>query len=143
MRGERFMLDTNMFVYMALDYDAIDRDVKAIIEDPNATFCMSVESIKELIVAYRNKGLGSKRWKTPEEMVRAIRNEFYIDVLPLTFDDVATYSSMTINEPQGHKDPSDHIIIAQAIHLHLPLISSDSRFEFYRSQGLDLIYNRK
>jgi len=25
----------------------------------------------------------------------------------------------------------------------MPLISSDRRFEFYRGQGLDLIFNRK
>jgi hypothetical protein len=26
---------------------------------------------------------------------------------------------------------------------HLPLISSDTRFPFYRKQGLDLIFNKK
>ena len=30
-----------------------------------------------------------------------------------------------------------------AITEHLPLISSDTRFEFYRNQGLDLIFNKK
>ena len=54
-----------------------------------------------------------------------------------------TYAKMQINEQQGHKDPSDHIIIAQAITEHLPLISSDTRFPFYRKQGLDLIVNEK
>ena len=34
-------------------------------------------------------------------------------------------------------------IIAHAITEHLPLISSDTRFSFYRSQGLDLIFNEK
>lgn len=47
------------------------------------------------------------------------------------------------NEAQGHKDPSDHVIIAHAMTEHLPLISSDTRFEFHRKQGLDLIFNRK
>ena len=50
---------------------------------------------------------------------------------------------MQINEAQGHKDPSDHVIIAQAITENMPLISSDKRFEFYRTQGLDLIQNHK
>ena len=27
--------------------------------------------------------------------------------------------------------------------LHMPLISSDTRFPFYRRQGLDFIYNEK
>lgn len=54
-----------------------------------------------------------------------------------------TYAQLRINEAQGHKDPSDHVIIAHAITEHLPLISSDTRFEFYRKQGLDLIFNQK
>lgn len=54
-----------------------------------------------------------------------------------------TYAKMEINEAQGHKGPSDHVIIAHTITEHLPLISSDTRFEFYRNQGFDLIFNRK
>ena len=53
------------------------------------------------------------------------------------------YDHMEINESQGHKDPSDHVIIAHALTEHLPLISSDTRFELYRKQGLDLIVNKK
>ena len=37
----------------------------------------------------------------------------------------------------------DTNIIAHAITERLPLISSDTRFEFYRNQGLDLIFNEK
>lgn len=37
----------------------------------------------------------------------------------------------------------DHIIIAHAITEHIPLISDDSKFEFYKKQGLDLILNKK
>ena len=53
-----------------------------------------------------------------------------------------TYAQLELNEAMGHKDPSDHVIISQAITEHLPLISSDTRFPFYRKQGLELIENR-
>lgn len=33
---------------------------------------MSAESVRELIVGYRNKGLCSKRWKSVEAMVTSI-----------------------------------------------------------------------
>jgi len=33
--------------------------------------------------------------------------------------------------------------ISQAITLGMPLISSDTRFPFYRKQGLQLIFNKK
>jgi len=42
-----------------------------------------------------------------------------------------------------NNDPSDHVIIAHAITNRIPLISDDSKFEFYRNQGLELIVNKK
>ena len=40
-----------------------------------------------------------------------------------------------------HKDPYDHIIIAQALSHRMTLVSSDKKFPFYRRQGLQLIAN--
>ena len=110
---------------------------------PRGLLYISAESVRELIVAYRNKGLCSKRWKSAEAMIVAIEKEFYVKILPLKKEHMQTYAHMEINEAQGHKDPSDHVIIAHAITEHLPLISSDTRFGFYRSQGLDLVFNQK
>ena len=117
--------------------------MKAILEDSDTVLTISAESVRELIVGYRNKGLLTKRWKTVESLVSAIEDEFYIQILPLKKEHMETYARMEINEAQGHKDPSDHVIIAHAITEHLPLISSDTRFEFYRKQGLDLVFNKK
>ena len=54
-----------------------------------------------------------------------------------------TYAKLVTDDAHGHKDPSDHVIIAHAITEKLPLISSDHRFDFYRKQGLDFIFNEK
>lgn len=139
----RYLLDTNIFVYSAIDIDSLSKDVRAILEDYDNTFCISSESVKELIVAYRNKGLGVRYWKTPEAMVKAIEEDYGIAILPIAKEHMLTYSRLQLNEAQGHKDPSDHIIIAQAITEKLPLISSDTRFPFYRNQGLELVFNTK
>ena len=139
----RYLIDTNIFVYAVIDRDSLDRDVTAILQEPDTVLYMSAESVRELIVGYQNKGLCSKRWKSVEAMVTSIEQEFYIKILPLKKEHMQTYARLEINEAQGHKDPSDHVIIAHAITEHLPLISSDTRFEFYRTQGLDLIFNKK
>lgn len=139
----RYLIDTNIFVYMASDPEYLSKDVDAIIQEPDTVLYISAESVRELIVGYRNKGLCSKRWKSVEAMVNSIEKEFFIKILPLKKEHMQTYARMEINEAQGHKDPSDHVIIAHAITEHLPLISSDTRFEFYRNQGLDLIFNKK
>ena len=136
------MIDTNIIVYMIGDPDSLDKDVQAIISEPDAVLYASAESAKELVVAYRNKGLFAKRWKSSEDMLRSIEEERFIKFLPVKMEHIFTYARLEINERQCHKDPSDHIIIAHAITERLPLISSDTRFEFYRGQGLDLIFNR-
>lgn len=124
----RYLIDTNIFVYLSTDVECLSKDVVAIIQEPDALLYMSAESVRELIVGYRNKGLCSKRWKSAEAMIAAIEKEFYVKILPLKKEHMQTYAHMEINEPQGHKDPSDHVIIAHAITEHLPLISSDTRF---------------
>ena len=139
----RYLIDTNIFVFLATDPELLDSDVQTIIQDPDNVLCMSMESVKELIVAFRRKGLWSKRWKTPEDIIDSISNEYYITILPIKEEHMHTFARLNINEAQGHYDPSDHLIIAHAITERMALISSDKLFPFYRSQGLELIENRK
>lgn len=139
----RYLLDTNIFVYSVQDRDSLSDDVTAILEDYDNTFYMSAESVKELIVAYRNKKLLNKKWKSAKEMVASITEDYFITVLPVDNEVMKTYSTLNINELEDHKDPSDHIIICHAMTLRMPLISSDHKFLFYEKQGLDLIYNDK
>ena len=105
----RYLIDTNIIVYMISDPDLLDKDVKELIAEPDALLYASAESAKELVVAYRNKGLFSKRWKSPEDMLRSIEDEHYIQFLPTKMEHIYTYSRMEINERQCHKDPSDHL----------------------------------
>ena len=139
----RYLFDTNIFIYAAIDRDSLSRDVKAILEDYNNTFFLSAESVKEMIVGFNNGGIVSRFWKTATEMVNAIREQFYIRILPVGEEQMDTYARLRINKAEEHKDPSDHIIIAHAITNGLPLISSDRKFKFYTKQGLDLVFNKK
>ena len=137
------MIDTNIFVFLVTDISQLDKDVESIIQDYSNTLHMSAESVKELIVAYNNKGLLTKKWKSAEEMVTAIEDEYYIKILPVSKEHMKTYSKLSINSIDGHKDPSDHVIISHAITNKIPLISSDRRFPYYTEQGLDLIFNER
>ena len=139
----RYMIDTNIFVFLVTDISQLDKDVESIIQDYSNTLHMSAESVKELIVAYNNKGLLTKKWKTAEEMVAAIEDEYYIKILPVSKEHMKTYSKLSINNIDDHKDPSDHVIISHAITNRIPLISSDRRFPYYTEQGLDLIFNER
>ncbi len=139
----RYLIDTCIFTTYVTDIDSLSRDALAIIEDYDNTICMSAESIRELIVSFNNGEIVSKVWDSAHHMIDAILNEFCITVLPLKEEHMYTYSDLRLNVSMKHKDPSDHIIISHAITERLPLLSSDSKFDFYKDQGLDFIYTPK
>lgn len=121
----------------------LSTDVVTMLSEPDAILCVSAESVRELIVAYNNKGWGNRRWKTAEDMVTAIEKDYYVEILPIQKDVMQTYSRLRINNTMNHKDPSDHVIISHAMTLKMPLISSDTRFPYYKRQGLDFVFNEK
>ena len=132
-----------IIVYIISDPDSLDNDVKAIISDPDNTLYTSAESAKELVIAYRNKGLLTKRWGKAEDMLNSIEDEYGIYIRPINREHIHTYARLSLNTRQDHRDPSDHVIISHAITEHMPLISSDTRFGYYPAQGLDFIYNKR
>lgn len=139
----RYLIDTNIFIYLSTDHGKFSPDVMAMLSEPDTLLYISNESVRELIVAYNNKGWGNKKWKTAEDMVRSIEETYFVEIFPIQKEVMYTYSRLRINYSQNHRDPSDHVIISHAMTLKIPLISSDTRFDFYRKQGLNLIFNEK
>lgn len=139
----RYLLDTNIFIYLILDTDSLSKDVRAIIDDYDNSFYLSSESVKELIVGFNNGKLVSRYWDNASDMVKDITRRYCVHILPVGEEQMETYAQLKLNQAEDHRDPSDHVIISHAINNHLPLISSDSKFLFYRNQGLELIYNSK
>lgn len=135
----RLLLDTCVIIDWLTDADPFDDHVWDILNDPETKLYVSAETARELIVSFNNKKLLPKYWKTAEEMLLAMKDEAMVDILPITERTMFTYSRLTLNEAQEHRDPSDHVIIAHAITERLTLLSSDQKFAFYRSQGLDLL----
>lgn len=135
----RILLDTCVIIDLLTDFDSLGTEVLDILNDPSNKLYISAETPKELVVNFNNKNLLLKYWKTAEDMIYAIKEEANVDILPVTESVVLTYSRLRMNEAQDHHDPFDHIIISHAITEHLTLLSSDTRFWFYRNQGLDLI----
>lgn len=139
----RYLLDTNIFIYLAIDNDLISEDVFEKISEPDALLCVSTETVRELIIGYHKKSFDTRLWKTAEDMVKAIENDFYITILPLQKEHMRTYAKLRPYVKDGHKDPSDHVIISHAITNDMILVSSDANFPYYVDYGLDLLYNEK
>lgn len=136
----RYMLDTCAFIDSVIDADMLGDDINAIIDDVENESCISIETVREVIMKYKNKHVWGKTWKRAEDILSTIRDVCHYTVLPFDENTLRTYARMDLNEAQDHRDPSDHIIIAHAMTLRMPLISRDRKFDFYRRGGLELIY---
>ena len=128
---------------MVSDRQSLTKDVSALIEDPENLKYLSIVSLQELITAFRTKKLLSNIWKSEAEMISFVLNDPSVEVDNTDINVIRTLAALQVNEAQDHKDPFDHIIIAQAISHRMTLVSSDTKFAFYRKQGLRLIENFK
>ncbi len=139
----RLLLDTNALIYWITDKELLSDDARNMIDDYSNIPCVSTETLRELVVLFNNGGIVSRYWISAAEMLKAFGTEIMVDVLPLDANVMRTYANLQINTVQDHRDPSDHVIISHAITLGIPLISSDRKFPFYKSQGLDLMESKR
>lgn len=138
----RCLLDTCLFLDWISD-DYISPDVQAIIADSDNTLYLSSESLKEYVHLFQQGKLSisSEFGKFGRDVFDLIENTLGIHIKYVTKEHLQTM--FTIPNVEGHTDPSDRLIIAQAISEKLTLLSSDSKFPEYKKMriGLDLIQN--
>jgi PIN domain nuclease of toxin-antitoxin system len=136
---KRLMLDTCIVCDILYKAKKMDSKVFDMFDDYSCTLYASFETLRELIVLFNNKKIRSKQWKKAQDVINTVTDDLDIRILSLRKEVADTYANLVLNEALNHYDPSDHIIISQAITEKIPLISSDLKFPFYREQGLDLI----
>ena len=107
--------------------------------------CRIYEPVVHAIPArYLHHALYVQRtWKTPQNMMDEVRDLYGVEILYPQREHYQTFVNLRWNLAAKHTDTSDHLIIAHAITEHLPLISSDGKFDFYCKQGLNFIFNKK
>ena len=64
-----------------------------------------------------------------------------ITIVPINEKNLETYANLPLYD--GHTDPNDRLIIAQAISDKLPLISSDLKFALYTKNKLLFVRNKR
>ncbi|MDR2554620.1 MAG: type II toxin-antitoxin system VapC family toxin [Fibromonadaceae bacterium] len=134
----RYFLDTNILIFHALDNDSLDRNVISILDNYENLIYVSSEVVKETMHLIRQKKIDVKHWKTPNDIWKSI-SEWGFVVDYVKEEHIKTLGNLAT--AKDHKDPTDHIIIAQAITNKMPVISSDGQFRHYKGQGLNLFFN--
>ena len=140
----RCLLDTCLFLDWISD-DYISPDIQAIIADYDNTLYLSSESIKEYVNLFQQGKLSlpSDMQEKGFDVFDLIENTLGITVKYVTKEHLQ--KMMTLPNVEGHTDPSDRLIIAQALAENLTLLSSDGQFPNYKKLhlGLDLIENKR
>jgi tRNA(fMet)-specific endonuclease VapC len=138
----RYLLDTNILAFLVSgDSDDISEETKNILTDYNNQLYTSSISVIELLQLYRIKKIQAKKYKNATDLYNAIEDVFYIKIIPFSKEHLSTLSKLKTAD--GHNDPFDHSIIAQAITEKIILVSSDRKFEEYTSQNLIFSYNKR
>ena len=131
----RYLIDTNVFVKMATGI--ISDETRRIIEDYENLIYISSQSITEYLHLVQNgKILPSKELRLLD-VFDIIENKLGFQVKYVAKEHLRTFAKLHLVE--GHNDPNDRLIIAQALTEKMPLISSDKKFPKYRRVGLELI----
>ncbi|MGC4128041.1 MAG: type II toxin-antitoxin system VapC family toxin [Bergeyella sp.] len=139
---ERYLLDTNIAIFLLLgELDKISADVKSFVFDYGNQLNTSSVVIMEIVQLHRIGKVKSKKYKTANELVQAVKKDLFIKILPFSEEHADTLSTLTI--ANGHNDPFDHAIISHAISEKLTLVSSDRQFEKYTSQNLNFVFNKR
>jgi PIN domain nuclease of toxin-antitoxin system len=136
----RYLIDTNVFIQIVTEQD-IHVDVRSIFDDHENIIYVSSESIKEFIHLTQSGKIKPKGTKGSFvfDIFNLIENKLGFNVKFIAKEHLETFVKLSTVE--NHNDPSDRLIISQAITEKMPLISSDRKFPKYRKQGLEFIPN--
>jgi len=118
-----FLLDTNVVLWLAGGDPRADSVKPILLADENKVF-ISVVSWWEIAIKIRN---GKLNLDIKELYAHAKKHNF--TELPLTGDCLKAYMEL----PSIHKDPFDHILLAQALTFPMRFITSDSLLADYSS----------
>jgi PIN domain nuclease of toxin-antitoxin system len=126
----RLILDTNVFLWIITDDPRLSTSARRAFLDEGNALLLSMASVWEMFVK-----IGTGKLVVAEEPASFLRDQLSqnrIDLLPIRYEHCARLPEL----PDVHRDPFDRLIIAQAIHERLPVVSSDSRFAEYGVENL-------
>lgn len=126
----RLLLDTNVFLWCIADDSRLSSSSKALFSNEDSRLFLSLASLWEIFIKV---GIGKLTFTCdyPERFLRDQLEQNAISILGITIEHVAGLLRL----PSLHKDPFDRLIISQALHEELPVLSSDSIFSDYGVQN--------
>ncbi|HCT43823.1 MAG: PIN domain nuclease [Phycisphaerae bacterium] len=121
-----YLLDTHALLWWMGDPAQLSDEARGVIADPAHTIMLSAASAWEMSIKQR---LG--RLEFPPNLEEVLGND-RIEMLPITITHALGVGML----PMHHQDPFDRMLIAQAKHEQLILITRDRQIQQYDVQTL-------
>ena len=120
----KLLFDTHVLLWAAANPQRISRKVRTLIEKRENALVFSVASIWEIVIK-RTLGRGDFRVDPQRLRRRLIENGY--DELPIGGEHVLRVATL----PALHRDPFDRLLVAQAMHEGLVLVTADRTLAQY------------
>ena len=116
-----YLLDTHVFLWALGNPKALSREARQLIQDPKYSVFVSAVSSVEISI---KQALG--KLEAPPGLEKEIEQRGFQE-LPLTY----AHGSRMVELPSYHQDPFDRMLLAQALHEGLVLITRDKKLKQY------------
>lgn len=130
MSDSQVLLDTQILLWYWMGDGRLPEKVVKILDDGDRELFFSMASVWEIFIKCRTGKLSLG--PDPEKTLRQLLDKSGVRLLPIRYG----HTAGILNLPDHHKDPFDRIIIAQALHENLPVISADEVFLRYGVRNL-------
>ena len=120
----RLLLDTHILLWALADDPRLDRRARGWIEDPDNLVLFSAASIWEIAI---KSSLHRGRFGVRPDEIAAAARATGLTELPVHGDAAALVADL----PPHHRDPFDRLLVAQAIHQTVRLITVDPQLPTY------------
>lgn len=121
-----YLLDTHAFLWFLNEDSALSASATTAIEDPSNAVHLSIVSLWEIAIKVRIGKL-----ELPESFAAFIRKQLAINSRLRLLAISLEHLEITTSIPLLHRDPFDRLLIAQAIHENLTVITNDATFAIY------------
>lgn len=121
----RVLVDSHAFIWTLLKDPRVSKKARSVLFSQEHELFFSIASLWELSIMIR---LGKLRTLTSSiAYLHDELGEYRMTVLPLTYEDLLALEHLESH----HRDPFDRILIAQAIHHDLKLLTNDADIKLY------------
>ena len=119
----QFLLDTNVVIWLAEENPRIYQIQPLLLSEETQVFVSAV-SWWEIVIKIR-----AGKLPVGYDQVHSLAQQYNFLELPVTGDYIKAYLEL----PHLHRDPFDHMLLAQAITCPMRLITGDSQLAAYSS----------